>query len=87
MIEPMYKAVVTKYHAPTNFKPSRISVRAEGLPVMWFPWDYGKNGAANHLFCATQYAKKYDWLSRYRLVGGSLPDNMSYAFVVVRGEA
>jgi len=40
--------VVVKYHGPTDFRGSRVSLDLydRGLPRKWIPYDYAVNGVA-----------------------------------------
>ena len=69
------KAIVTKYHGPTNTRGSRFSATAEGVGRIYKPYNYGQNADENHYAAALQLANKHGWLKDgTRLVGGGLPD-------------
>lgn len=73
------KAIVTKFHGPTNNRGSRYSARAEGLPALTLSADYGLDADANHRRLAVEFAKKYGW--KGILHGGAMPDGTGYAWV------
>lgn len=63
------KAIVTKFHGPTNTKGSRISAEAEGCPRIYRPKDYGSSNP--HRDVAEEYRDLQGW--KGRLIEGSLP--------------
>jgi hypothetical protein len=70
----MYKAIVTRYHGPTNTKPTRISARAEGVSTKWMSYHYDRNNDDNHELAASVYANSLGWLDNCHLIGGCLPN-------------
>lgn len=72
------KAIVTKYHGPTDRRGSRISARAEGNRTMWFPYDHE---GYEHERAAEAYRDAMGW--KGDMVGGGLPDGTGNAFVFV----
>lgn len=69
------KAIVTKFHGPTDFKGSRYSASAEGVSRVILQTDYALSSDKNHERAALALANKYGWLKDgTRLVGGGLPD-------------
>jgi hypothetical protein len=82
----MLQAIVTRYHGPTNHKGARVSARAEAGRVV-LPWDYALNTDDNHKAAAQALADRMGWTvdAGYpALVGGALPANAGYAFVMPR---
>lgn len=80
----MMQAIVTKYHGSTNTRGSRISATAEAGRIM-LSWDHALNGSDNHMAAAQALADKMGWTvaAGYpALVGGALPGNAGYAFVM-----
>lgn len=74
------KAIITKYHGPTNTKGARIHAKAEGCPGKWF-W-YGFNGTDHaHKEAAQAYRDERGWTGA--MAGGGLPDQTGYAWVFV----
>ena len=79
------KAIITKYHGPTNTRGSRITAKAEGVKGVSISYPYDLSGEACHLAAATALCEKYHWLDKsVQLVGGGLPDETGYAFCFVR---
>lgn len=79
------KAIITKYLGPTNTKPSRISVKAEGVPTVRVSYDGTLDPYGVHHKAASDFAARLGWLrDGLTLVGGSTPDQRGYAFVFVR---
>ncbi len=64
------KAIITKYHGPSNVKGSRISARAEGCPTRYY--DYDDSARSAHLEAAQAYRNERGWSGA--MVGGGLPD-------------
>lgn len=82
----MLQAIVTKYHAPTNYRGARISARADAGRVS-VVYDHGKSPEANHAGAAQALAYDCGWTTekgRAPLVGGALPANAGYVFVMPR---
>lgn len=82
----MLQAIVTKYHGPTNYKGSRISARAEAGRVI-VSYDYALNVDENHKSAAQALAERLGWTEAKgypALVGGALPGNAGYCFVMPR---
>ena len=79
------KAIVTKFHGPTDFKGSRYSATAEGVGRVILQTDFALNSDENHERVARALADKYGWLKDgTRLVGGGMPDGrMAWVFVRV----
>jgi hypothetical protein len=80
----MFQAIVTKFHGPTNTRGSRISATAEAGRII-LSWDHALNGSDNHMAAAQALADKMGWTREAgypALVGGALPGNAGYAFVM-----
>ncbi len=71
------KAIVTKYHGPTNFKGSRISASDEDGNRITVSYPYELSGEAVHRKAAQALCDKMGWTGE--LVGGSL--KRGYVFV------
>jgi len=74
------KAIITKYIGATNYKPSRIRVKAEGLPTMTVCWDDELYIGDNHDRAAKLFAEKYKWHGRW--IGGGMPDQTGNCYVL-----
>lgn len=82
----MLQAIVTKYHGPTNYRGSRISAKAEAGRVS-LPYDHALDAGDNHKKAAQALADRYGWTVEKgypALVGGALPGNAGYVFVMPR---
>lgn len=66
------KAIITKYHGPTNSRGSRIIARAEGVPALTMSYDYSLNPDQLHEKAARALADRQGW--KGTLVSGGLPD-------------
>lgn len=55
------KAIRTRRLPATNFKPARISAKADHLPVMIMPWKDEWSDDDNHRLAAELYKRHYDW--------------------------
>lgn len=81
----MRQAIVTRYLGPTDHRGSRIVVRAQA-GRMTVSLDHALDVAENHERAAKIYANERGWLTAgygARLVGGSMPDDTGYCFVLV----
>ena len=74
------QAIVTKFHAPTNFSGARYSARAAAGRVIVHA-DYSMNFADNHKKAAETLAKKLGWEGRW--IAGGMPNEDGYVFVNV----
>lgn len=63
------KAILTRYHGPTDTKPSRITARAEGVPNLTLANAEGDEG---HRAAAQALCNRMDWTGT--LTMGGLPD-------------
>lgn len=73
------KAIVTKYHGPTNVRGSRYSATAEGGNRITVSADDRIGNEENHAAAALALCNKLDW--RGELVSGCLPDGFTTVFV------
>lgn len=53
------KAILTKFHGPTDTRGSRISARAEGCPVRFYSYDHASRNP--HADAARQYRAERGW--------------------------
>lgn len=76
------KAIITKYHGPTNTRGSRISAKAEGVPSVSIGYPHAlREGEQAHSAAALMLCHKYGWEGT--LVAGGLPDQRGYAFCFI----
>ena len=66
------KAIVTKYHGPSNVRGSRYSATAEGGNRVIISADDRVGTEENHTFAALELCKRLDW--KGELVPGGLPN-------------
>ena len=66
------KAILTKYHGPTNTKGSRLSATAEGGNRIYVGRNCELSIEDNHAAAARQLKLKMNWPGD--MVGGTLPD-------------
>lgn len=66
------KAIVTKYHGPTNTNGSRVSAQTEGQAPVFVSGD-------DHDAAMMALAKKLDWHSTW--YKGAMPDGKGYVYV------
>ena len=76
------KAILTKYHGWTNYRPSRISASdMDGnrviVSVPSIPFE-GGDPEAQHRFVAEKLCEKMNWGGK--LVGGATKDGMAFCF-------
>jgi hypothetical protein len=76
------KAIVTKYHGPTNTRGSRITASDEDGNRITIPYPYELSGEAVHRKAAEALCSKMGW--RGSLVAGSLKNG--YVFVFAEDE-
>jgi len=72
------KAIKTKYHAPTDHKPARISARDQDKNKVMLPWDYSLDSESNHQLAARTLCKKMGWGDT--IVGGGYNNSMFWVF-------
>jgi hypothetical protein len=76
------KAIVTKYHGPTNARGGRISATAEGGNRITLPYPHEIGGIdERHRAAAVALCDKMKWGDADKLVQGLLPDGKSRVFV------
>lgn len=75
------KAIVTKYHGPTNFKGSRITASDEDGNRTTISYPHELSGEAVHRKAAEALCEKMGW--GRTLIGGSLKNG--YVFVFADG--
>lgn len=69
------KALVTRYHGPTNTKGARISVRAEGCKPVFYSFDYAAKDEGGRFDAAQSYADAMGWgkvISRGAMPNGDI---------------
>ena len=72
------KAIVTKYHGPTNFKGSRITASDEDGNRITISYPYELSGEAVHRKAAVALCEKMGWTGE--LLGGSLKNGYVFVF-------
>jgi hypothetical protein len=72
------KAIITKYHGPTNTKGSRITATDEDGNRVTIPHPYELSGEAVHKAAADALCKKMGWAGN--LIGGSLKNGYVFTF-------
>ena len=70
------KAIITKYHGPTNTRGSRITASDEDGNRVSIPYPYELSGEAVHRKAADRLCEKMAWTGE--LVGGAMKNG--YAF-------
>ena len=55
------KALVTRYHGPTNTLGARISVRAAGCKPIFYNFDYAAKDEGGRFNAASQYCYDIGW--------------------------
>lgn len=78
------KAIVVKYHGPTNTRGSRFVASAEGVKSISVSYDNALSADENATLAAQGLAHKSDWAGKY--VAGTLPDGRR-VFVALHGNA
>lgn len=77
------KAIVTRYHGPTNSRGSRIRASEPDGRSVTVPYDHALNSDANHLAAAVALCERMQWGGR--LIAGGLAGN-ALVFVFSHGE-
>lgn len=72
------KAIVTKYHGPTNVRGSRIIAREEDGASVRRSYDHAYTSTENHRRAAEELANKLGWTGR--LVQGSIKGGYVHVF-------
>ena len=76
------KAIITKYHGPSNVRGSRISASAEGVGRIYVGYPHElREGEEAHRLAAETLANKYGWTISPD--GGGMPDQSGYCFVTI----
>lgn len=65
------KAILVKYHGPSNTRGSRFTAKAEGNPSLTKPYDYALGDSENARAAALALVKRMNW--NCGVVGGTLP--------------
>lgn len=79
----MRQAITTKYFGATDHSNARVRAKAQAGSVT-ISWDDALDIEENHATAARVLAKKFGWLGgTAELVGGSLPDDTGFCFVLV----
>jgi len=75
------KAIITKYHGPTNFKGSRISASDEdgNRITIPYPSELDWRDGEPHRAAAQSLCEKMNW--KGSLVGGSVKGGYAFVFV------
>ena len=73
------KAIVTKYHGPTNFKGARITASDEDGNRVTISYPHELSGEDVHRKAAMALCDKMEWAGE--LVGGSLKRGYVFVFV------
>jgi hypothetical protein len=73
------KAIITKYHGPTNFKGSRITATDEDGNRVTISYPHELSGEAVHWAAAQALCDKMNWTGK--LSGGSLKNGYVFTFV------
>lgn len=74
------KAIVTKYHGPTDFRGSRISVDDGDGNKVFYAHQSALSSEANHRKAAIALCTKMNWHGR--LAEGHTKDGMVFVWVV-----
>lgn len=61
----MKKAIITKFHGPSNARGSRIGVSAPDNRTRLFDYDHGLRHDERHAHCAKLYAIERNWPGLY----------------------
>lgn len=76
--------IETKYHEPTNCKPSRVSARrAERRPgdkTIYLSWDHALDTLENHAMAAMEFCKREN--IKYTLHPLVASNDQSYLFIL-----
>ena len=66
------KAILTRYHGPSNVKGARISASDSAKNRIILSWDHALNASTNHAVAAQALCYKMKWEGE--LIGGGLSD-------------
>jgi len=75
------KAIMTKYHGPTDTRGARISARDCDGNRVTISYPYQLSGEAVHLSAAEALVAKMGWGPEGQLVGGGWKDGYAFVFV------
>lgn len=73
------KAIVTKYHGPTDHRGARISASDEDGNKIYLPYPHELSGEAVHRWAAQELCKMMEW--RGTLVSGELKEGYVFVFM------
>ena len=73
------KAIITKYHGPTNYKGSRITASDEDGNRITISYPYELSGEDVHRKAAEALCEKMNW--KGGLIGGSLKNGYVFTFI------
>lgn len=65
------KAILVKYHGPSNTRGSRFTAKAEGNPSLTLPYNYALGADETAKAAAVALVKRMKW--NCGVVGGTLP--------------
>jgi len=77
----MPQCITTKFLAPTNSRGARVAARCQAKRIV-VSWNDSLDVEANHRCAAMALVSFLSWPDAERWVGGSLPDDTGYAFVM-----
>jgi hypothetical protein len=73
------KAILTRYHGPSNVKGARISASDSDKNRVVLSWDHALDSAENHARAAKTLCEKMNW--RGEMIGGGLHNgDMAWTF-------
>ena len=75
------KAIITRYHGPTDHRGARISATTEGAGRVYEDYDHALDGEKLHFEAVKKLCKQLDWHGIF--VAGGTPDERGYAWVFV----
>lgn len=85
----MFQAIVTKYHGPTNYRPARVSAKANAGRLIR-AYDHALNLGGNHQAAAQALVERLGWTPGKgypALSGGALPGDAGYCFIMPMKDA
>ena len=72
------QAIITKWHAPTNYRAARVSAQCSARRII-VQWDHAYGVEGNHDEAALALAKALGWSGEW--VKGQRPDGSGNAYV------
>ena len=76
----MTQSIITRYHGPTNTKPSRMSARPSGgAQCIFQSYEHEFTTYANHRLIALDLARRLKWRGKWQ--GGALNDKGDMVWV------